>query len=80
MILYILSSRLRCWKQIYHRWLYDFILPIVIGIYILGELYDIFIYDPYIDDEDIYSLKGHNSSVNSIALIPENNELISINI
>ena len=49
-------------------------------LYILGELYDIFIYDPYIDDEDIYSLKGHNSSVNSIALIPENNELISINI
>ena len=49
-------------------------------IYSCGFEHDIFIYDPYIDNEAIYRLKGHKSSVNSIALIPENNELLSIDI
>ena len=49
-------------------------------IYTCGFEHDIFIYDPYIDNEAIYKLKGHKSSVNSIQLIPENNELISIDI
>ena len=49
-------------------------------IYTCGFEHDIFIYDPYIDKEAIYKLRGHKSSINSIALIPENNELISIDI
>ena len=49
-------------------------------IYSCGFEHDIFVYDPYIDNEAVYRLKGHKSSVNSIALIPENNELLSIDI
>ena len=49
-------------------------------IYTCGFEHDIFIYDPYVDEEAIYRLKGHKSSVNSIGLIPENNELLSIDI
>ena len=49
-------------------------------IYTCGFSHDIFVYDPYIDSEAIYRLKGHKSSINSIALIKENNELISIDI
>ena len=49
-------------------------------IFSCGFEHDIFIYDPYIDNEAIYRLKGHKSSVKSIALIPENNELISVDI
>ena len=49
-------------------------------IYTCGFEHDIFIYDPYIDNEAIYRLKGHKSSVNSIALIPQNNELLSVDI
>ena len=49
-------------------------------IYTCGFEHDIFIYDPYIDNEAIYKLKGHKSSINSIALIKENNELISLDI
>ena len=49
-------------------------------IYTCGFEHDIFIYDPYLDDEAIYRLKGHKSSVNSIALLPDNNELLSIDI
>ena len=49
-------------------------------IYSCGFEHDIFIYDPYIDNEAIYRLKGHKTSINSIALIPENHELLSIDI
>jgi hypothetical protein len=49
-------------------------------IYSCGFEHDIFIYDPYIDNEAVYRLKGHKSSVNSIALIQENQELLSIDI
>ena len=49
-------------------------------IYSCGFEHDIFVYDPYTDKEAIFKLKGHKSSINSIALIPENNELISIDI
>ena len=49
-------------------------------IYSCGFDHDIFVYDPYIDNEAVYRLKGHKSSVNSIALIPENYELLSIDI
>ena len=49
-------------------------------IYSCGFEHDIFIYDPYVDEESIYRLKGHKSSVCSIALMPDNNELLSIDI
>ena len=49
-------------------------------IYSCGFEHDIFIYDPYIDNEAVYRLKGHKSSVKSIALIKENQELLSIDI
>ena len=49
-------------------------------LYTCGFDHDILIYDPYIGNEAIYKLKGHKSSINSISLIPENNELISIDI
>ena len=31
-----------------------------------GFNHDIFIYDPYIDNEAVYRLKGHKTSINSI--------------
>ena len=49
-------------------------------LYTCGFEHDIFVYDPYIEKEAIYKLKGHKSSINSIALISKNNELISIDI
>ena len=49
-------------------------------LYTCGFEHDIFVYDPYIENEAIYKLKGHKSSINSIALIKKNNELISIDI
>ena len=49
-------------------------------IYSCGFEHDIFVYDPFIDKKAIFKLKGHKSSINSIALIKENNELISIDI
>ena len=50
------------------------------NIYTCGFEHDIFVYDPYVDNEAIYRLKGHKSSVNYIALNQESNELISIDI
>ena len=49
-------------------------------IYSCGFDHDIYVYNPYIDHEAIYKLKGHKCSVNSIALNDLNNELISIDI
>ena len=49
-------------------------------IYSCGFDHDIYVYNPYIDHEAIYKLKGHKCSVNSIALNELNNELISIDI
>ena len=49
-------------------------------IYSCGFDHDIYVYDPYISNEAIYKLIGHKSSVNSIALNNNNNELISIDI
>ena len=49
-------------------------------LYTCGFEHDIFVYDPYIENEALYKLKGHKSSINSIALIKKNNELISLDI
>lgn len=45
-----------------------------------GFDHNIFIYDPYIDGGAVYKLLGHNSSINSVAVNPLENELISIDI
>ena len=38
-------------------------------IYSCGFEHDIFVYDPFIDKKAIFKLKGHKSSINSIAFI-----------
>ena len=45
-----------------------------------GFDHGIFIYDPYIDGSAVYKLVGHNSSINSVAVNPSENELVSIDI
>ena len=49
-------------------------------LYTCGFDHNIYVYDPYNEDSSIYQLKGHNSSVKSLSLNLENNELISIDI
>ena len=49
-------------------------------IYTCGFDHNIFIYDPYIDGNAVYKLVGHNISINSIAINPIEEELISIDI
>ena len=49
-------------------------------LYTCGFDHNIYVYDPYNEDSSVYQLKGHNSSVKSISLNLENNELISIDI
>ena len=49
-------------------------------LYTCGFDHNIYVYDPYNEESSIYQLKGHNSSVKSISLNLENNELISIDI
>ena len=49
-------------------------------IFTCGFDHDIFIYDPYIDSNAIYKLIGHNISINSIAINPIDDELISLDI
>ena len=49
-------------------------------LYTCGFDHNIYVYDPYNEESSIYQLKGHNSSVKSLALNLENNELISIDI
>ena len=45
-----------------------------------GFDHKIFIYDPYIDGCSIYSLEGHNASINSISINEKYNELVSMDI
>ena len=49
-------------------------------IYTCGLEHEIYIYEPYNNDNAKYKLKGHNSSVNSIVINPELNELISMDV
>ena len=49
-------------------------------LYTCGFEHDIFVYDPYIDSNAVYKLKGHNGSINSISLNSNINELVSIDI
>ena len=45
-----------------------------------GFNHDIYIYDPYIDNNCIYKLTGHNWSLNSIISIEKESEIISLDI
>ena len=45
-----------------------------------GFNHDIYIYDPYIDNNSIYKLTGHNWSLNSIISIEKESEIISLDI
>ena len=45
-----------------------------------GFNHDIYIYDPYIDNNCIYKLTGHNGSLNSIVSIEKESEIISLDI
>ena len=49
-------------------------------IYSCGFEHDIFVYDPYSEDNAIRKLKGHFGSISSIAFNQDNNELISVDI
>ena len=49
-------------------------------IYTSGFDHEIHVYAPYNDDGCIYKLKGHNSSIKSMAMNQEENELITIDI
>ena len=49
-------------------------------IFSCGFEHDIFVYEPYNNDNSTYKLKGHNSSVNSLVINPELNELISMDV
>ena len=45
-----------------------------------GFDHKIFIYDPYVDGSAIYTLEGHNASINSISINEKFNELVSMDI
>ena len=49
-------------------------------LYTCGFDHNIYVYDPYNEESSIYQLKGHNSSIKSLSLNLETNELISIDI
>ena len=61
--------------------IYQFVFdPFKNYLYTCGFDHNIYVYDPYNDESSIYQLKGHNSSIKSLSLNLENNELISIDI
>ena len=49
-------------------------------IYTCGFEHEIFVYDPYNEDNAVQKLKGHMASISSLSFNKENNELISIDI
>ena len=49
-------------------------------IFTCGFDHDIFIYEPHNNENATYKLKGHNSSINSLVINPELNELISMDV
>ena len=61
--------------------IYQFVFdPIKNYLYTCGFDHNIYVYDPYNEESSIYQLKGHNSSIKSLSLNLETNELISIDI
>jgi hypothetical protein len=49
-------------------------------IFTCGFEHEIFVYEPYNNTNAVYKLKGHNGSINSLAINPALNELISIDV
>lgn len=49
-------------------------------IFTCGFEHEIFVYEPYNNSNAVYKLKGHNGSINSLAINPSLNELISIDV
>ena len=49
-------------------------------IFTCGFEHEIFVYEPYNNNNAIYKLKGHNGSINSLAINPSTGELISIDV
>ena len=49
-------------------------------IFTCGFEHEIFIYEPYNNNNAVYKLKGHNGSINSLAINPSTGELISIDV
>ena len=49
-------------------------------IFTCGFEHEIFVYEPYNNNNAVYKLKGHNGSINSLAIIPNTGELISIDV
>ena len=61
--------------------IYQFVFdPFKNYLYTCGFDHNIYVYDPYNEESSIYQLKGHNSSVKSLSLNLEGNELVSIDI
>ena len=61
--------------------IYQFVFdPYKNYLYTCGFDHNIYVYDPYNEESSIYQLKGHNSSIKSLSLNLETNELISIDI
>ena len=61
--------------------IYQFVFdPCKNYLYTCGFDHNIYVYDPYNEESSIYQLKGHNSSIKSLSLNLETNELISIDI
>ena len=49
-------------------------------IFTCGFEHEIFVYEPYNNNNAVYKLKGHNGSINSLAINPSAGELISIDV
>ena len=49
-------------------------------IFTCGFEHEIFVYEPYNNNNAVYKLKGHNGSINSLAINPNLGELISIDV
>ena len=64
-------------KTIIYQIIYN---PINNRIYSCGFEHEIYVYDPYIEDNAVQKIKGHMSSISSISFNKDNNEFISIDI
>ena len=64
-------------KTIVYQVVYN---PVKNRIYTCGFEHEIYVYDPYNEDTAVEKIKGHMSSISSIAFNLENNEFISVDI
>ena len=64
-------------KTIVYQVIYN---PIKNRIYTCGFEHEIFVYDPYNEENAVEKIKGHMSSISSLSFNEENNEIVSIDI